>query len=69
MKILFIRSVIHCPKILLLDELEVGLTDEDYQHLIKIIGDYIVGNNLACILSTHYLSDIPEWITNRIELC
>ena len=60
MKCELVASLIHRPKLLLLDEPTLGLDFESSESIRKIIKTEVEENNSTVILSSHILDDIQE---------
>ncbi|HEY1405283.1 MAG TPA: ATP-binding cassette domain-containing protein [Spirochaetota bacterium] len=66
-KILFARSLINAPRVLILDEPFAGIDAASREHLTGLIEDLSAGN-IRIITSVHHAEDIPSTITHIIHL-
>ena len=65
-RFLIARSLMHQPKLVILDEPTVGLDSHIRRELWEVIGE-LRSQNITVILTTHYL-DEAEYLSDRICL-
>lgn len=66
MKVELIASMLHCPKVVFLDEPTIGLDIMAQKELRKYIKKYNEEQNATIILTSHNLADVEELCNNVI---